>query len=97
MSIKDKLNFSNDIDFLEIPASYSSSKKVEILVLNEKGKGVLIVRASEEEITNIRGERNNKNANIKLLDPRNGNINKYEFVVETPQTTENNTETTSTP
>ena len=97
MSIKDKLNFSNDIDFLGIPAAYSSSKKVEILVLNEKGKGVLLVRASEEESTNIRGERNNKNANIKLFDPQDGNINKYEFIEETPQPPESNTETPQTP
>ena len=97
MSIKDKLNFSNDIDFLGIPAAYSSSKKVEILILNEKGKGVLLVRASEEESTNIRGERNNKNANIKLFDPQDGNINKYEFIEETPQPPESNTETPQTP
>ena len=96
ISIKDKFNFSNDIDFIGIPSYTSSSKKVEILVLNEKGKGVLLVRASEEESGNIRGERNNQNANIRIFDPQDGSISKPEFNEVTPETNETSPETPAT-
>ena len=37
------LEFSNDVDFIGIPASASSSGKFELLFTNEKGNGVIHV------------------------------------------------------
>ena len=43
INIKKQLGFSNDVDFLGIPSKYSRSKNFELLILNEKGTGVLHV------------------------------------------------------
>ena len=39
--MKEILGFSNNIEFLIIPSSNSKSRKIELLVTNEKGKGVI--------------------------------------------------------
>ena len=41
ISIKEQLGFTNDIDFIGIPASKSFSGNFEIIITNQKGEGVL--------------------------------------------------------
>ena len=41
ISIKEQLGFTNDIDFIGIPASISCSGNFEIVITNQKGEGVL--------------------------------------------------------
>ena len=41
VNIKEKFNFSDDIEFLGIPASNTASKKEEFLILSDKGEGVV--------------------------------------------------------
>jgi len=41
VSIKEQLGFTNDIDFIGIPASISCSGNFEIIITNQKGEGVL--------------------------------------------------------
>ena len=47
--MKEILGFSNNIEFLIIPASNSKSKNIELLITNEKGTGVIHI---EENINN---------------------------------------------
>ena len=47
ISVKEQLGFSNDIDFIGIPAKKSCSKKFEILITNQKGEGVLHIEKQE--------------------------------------------------
>ena len=46
--MKSLLHFSNKIEFLIIPASVSKSKKIELLITNEKGHGVIHVEKMED-------------------------------------------------
>ena len=46
--MKSHLHFSNNIEFLIIPASVSKSKKIELLITNEKGHGVIHVEKMED-------------------------------------------------
>ena len=46
--IKTLLDFSNNIDFITIPEENSRSRKLELLVINDKGDGVIQVIKSEE-------------------------------------------------
>ena len=48
--MKEILDFSNDIDFLVIPATCSKSKNIELLITNEKGNGVIHVEQKKEFI-----------------------------------------------
>ena len=41
ISIKEQLGFTNDVDFIGIPASISCSGNFEIVITNQKGEGVL--------------------------------------------------------
>ena len=43
ISIREQLGFTNDIDFIGIPAKKSFSEKFEILITNQKGEGILHV------------------------------------------------------
>ena len=47
ISVKDQLGFTNDIDFIGIPARQTCSGKFEILITNQKGPGVLHVEKQE--------------------------------------------------
>ena len=93
MTIKDKFKFSQEIDFLGIPGTVTTSKKTEILVLNEKGKGVLLVKCSETESGSVRGERNNKNAKIQLFNPEDGSLNKPDISSTPTESSETTPET----
>ena len=41
LDMKSLLHFSNNVEFLVIPASVSKSKNIELLITNEKGHGIL--------------------------------------------------------
>ena len=51
ISIKEQLGFTNDIDFIGIPASKSCSGNFEIIITNQKGEGVLHIERQEAEDT----------------------------------------------
>ena len=46
--MKSLLDFSNNIDFLAIPSKNSKSKKLELLITNDNGYGVIHIEKSEE-------------------------------------------------
>ena len=69
INVKEKFNLSDEVDFLGIPSSQSSSGKVELIVINEKGKGVLHVVGTIEEDGGIKSERTNKNVSVSILNP----------------------------
>ena len=48
IQMKSLLHFSNKIDFLIIPASVSRSGKIELLINNEKGHGVIHIEKMDE-------------------------------------------------
>ena len=48
--MKSLLHFSNNIEFLIIPSSVSKSKKIELLITNEKGYGVIHIEKMEDGI-----------------------------------------------
>ena len=62
--MKDILGFSNDIEFLIIPGSNSKSKKNELLIINEKGPGVIHFTPSGSEFSN---ENNNKVEGLSII------------------------------
>lgn len=43
------LKFSNNVDFLVIPASHSNSKKIELLITNDLGKGIIHIVITDED------------------------------------------------
>ena len=43
------LNFSKNVEFLPIPSSVSRSQKLELLIINEKGTGVVHIEQSEQK------------------------------------------------
>ena len=47
INIQTQLHFSNNVDFIGIPSNRSKSKKFELLIINEKGTGVLHVEQSD--------------------------------------------------
>ena len=49
-AMKDILGFSNNIDFLIIPATASKSKNIELLITNEKGIGLIHIEYKNKEI-----------------------------------------------
>ena len=51
ISIKEQLGFTNDIDFIGIPASKSFSGNFEIIITNQKGEGVLHIEKGEVQDT----------------------------------------------
>jgi len=51
ISIKEQLGFTNDIDFIGIPASKSSSGNFEIIITNQNGEGVLHIEKGEVQDT----------------------------------------------
>ena len=50
LDMKSLLHFSNNVEFLVIPASVSKSKNIELLITNEKGHGIIHVEKKEEGI-----------------------------------------------
>ena len=48
LDMKSLLHFSNDVEFLVIPASVSKSKNIELLITNEKGHGIIHVEKTED-------------------------------------------------
>ena len=60
--MKSLLDFSNNIDFLAIPSKNSKSKKLELLITNDKGNGVIHIEKSEEGRFWIRPIEGNPNA-----------------------------------
>jgi len=71
VNIKEKLNFSNEIDFLGIPPSSSESKKPEFLILGDKGKGVVHIIGANEEmgIGGLAKLEKNKNLKYDIINP----------------------------
>ena len=47
VNIKEQLGFSNDVDFLGIPPNKSRSGKFELLLINEKGNGLLHIERQD--------------------------------------------------
>ena len=47
------IKFSQDVDFILVPAQYSSSKKLELLITREEGNGGIIQIIQKEEGQNI--------------------------------------------
>ena len=47
ISVREQLGFTNDIDFIGIPANKTCSKKFELLITNQKGEGVLHVERQD--------------------------------------------------
>ena len=47
ISIKEQLQFTNDIDFIGIPAHKTCSKRFELLITNQNGEGVLYVQKKD--------------------------------------------------
>ena len=43
------LHFTNNVEFLPIPSSKSKSKKLELLIINQKGDGVIHIEETEGE------------------------------------------------
>ena len=43
------LEFSNNVDFLLIPSSQTKSKKLELIITNDKGNGIIHIEVNEEE------------------------------------------------
>ena len=78
--MKEILDFSNDIDFLIIPAASSKSKKIELLITNEKGNGVIHVEQNAEFIKEndkpVKGVSIIKNDTIEQYDINNTEENK---------------------
>ena len=70
--MKEILDFSNDIDFLVIPATCSKSKNIELLITNEKGNGVIHVEQKKEFIKD-----NNKDTIKGLSIIKNDKIEAY--------------------
>ena len=60
--MKSLLDFSNKVDFLAIPKSNSKSKKLELLITNDIGNGVIHIEQTEEGRFGIMPAKNNKNA-----------------------------------
>jgi len=52
--IKSFLDFSYNVDFLPISKKNSKSKKLELLITNDKGIGVIHIEKAEEERFGIR-------------------------------------------
>lgn len=52
VSVKEQLGFTNDIDFIGIPAKKTCSKQFEILITNQKGEGVLHIEKQEPKDAN---------------------------------------------
>ena len=48
LDMKSLLHFSNNVEFLVIPASVSKSKNIELLITNEKGHGIIHVEKTED-------------------------------------------------
>lgn len=48
LDMKSLLHFSNDVEFLIIPASASKSKNIELLITNRKGHGIIRVEKTED-------------------------------------------------
>ena len=70
--MKEILDFSNNIDFLVIPATCSKSKNIELLITNEKGNGVIHVEQKKEFIKD-----NNKDTIKGLSIIKNDKIEAY--------------------
>ena len=62
--MKEILGFSNDIEFMIIPGSNSKSKKNELLIINEKGNGVIHFTPSSSEFSN---ENNTKINGLSII------------------------------
>ena len=67
--IKSLLDFSNNIDFLPISSKNSKTQKLELLITNEKGNGVIHVVKNEEEfdIKSNKGKPNFDFKNVHIL------------------------------
>ena len=70
VNIKDQFNLSNDVDFLGIPSTTSGSGKVELLILNENGKGFIHIKGCSDEAGKME---KNKNVHAKIINPENEN------------------------
>jgi hypothetical protein len=84
ISIKEQLHFTNDIDFIGIPANKTCSKKFEILITNQKGEGVLHVKKQDPSGDNKKAfqfetkndNKKDKTVNVFLLN--SSDLEKYE-------------------
>jgi hypothetical protein len=59
--MKSLLDCSNNVDFLAIPAKISQSKKLELLITNDKGNGVIHIEKTEEGKFGIKPVEGNRN------------------------------------
>ena len=59
--MKSLLDFSNNVDFLPISARNSKSKKLELLIINDKGNGIIHIEKTEEGRFGIMPVKDNPN------------------------------------
>ena len=59
--MKSLLDFSNNVDFLPISARNSKSKKLELLITNDKGNGIIHIEKTEEGRFGIMPVKDNPN------------------------------------
>ncbi len=60
--MKSLLDFSNNVDFILIPKNKSKSKKLELLITNDNGCGVIHIEKTEEGRFGIKPVKGNPNA-----------------------------------
>lgn len=75
INIKEQLGFSDNIDFLGIPSSESSSGKFELIINNEKGNGILHI---ERQDTVDDSNRNNAGKKVPVSILVSEKLEKYE-------------------
>ena len=73
VSIKDQLEFNNEIDFIGIPAYKSFSGKFEILILNQKGDGVLHIERQEPKDSDSKDTDDNRKNAFQFVSKSNKN------------------------
>jgi hypothetical protein len=57
VNIQEQLQFSNDVDFFGIYQKYSRSKRFELVLINEKGNGILNIEMQDTEDTYKKGKK----------------------------------------
>ena len=95
ISIKEQLEFTNDIDFIGIPAKKTCSGKFEILITNQKGEGVLHVvkqepHESEHRRTFSYEKKDNKIKFVNVSLINSPNLEDYDLVTTSTPRTETN-------
>ncbi len=87
--MKSLLDCSNNVDFLAIPAKISQSKKLELLITNDKGNGVIHIEKTEEGKFGFKPVEGNRN----LIEIKNVHIikkDKLETFIKNEKDKKNN-------